>query len=417
MLKKWLKYMIRFFLLFIICFSSLSAKVLLGIDQFFLENNYLELKGKKVGLITNHTGIDSSMKSSIEKFKENAKEYSLVALFSPEHGINGQAHSWEYVKDNKHKNIPIYSLHGNTRRPTKQMLENIDTLIYDIQEIGSRSFTYLSTLCYAMEEAAKNNISFIVLDRPNPINGLIVDGPMLDEKWRSFIGYINISYCHGMTIGEIAKYFNEEYKIGCSLKVIPMKGWKRSMSFSDTGLCWIPASPHIPEPDTPFYYPSTGILGELRIANIGIGYTLPFKIVGAPWINAEKFAEKLNEQNLPGVVFLPFYFKPFYGLYKGEKCNGVKIQITNKKIYRPLAVQYLFLGLLKSLYPKEFIKRLEESKSSKKLFCQANGNDKIYNILKNEKYPAWKMIEFEKEQRKNFIKRREKYLIEDYPIN
>ena len=172
---------------------------------------------------------------------------------------------------------------------------------------------------------------------------------MLDEKWRSFIGYVNVPYCHGMTIGELARFFNGEYHVGCKLKVIPMRGWKRSMTYADTGLAWIPPSPNVPEADTPFFYPSTGILSGLKLLNIGVGYTLPFKIVGAPWINAKQYAQKLNEQKLPGVCFVPFYFKPFYGLYKGEDCQGVLIRITQPLRYRPVAVQYVLLGLLKSM--------------------------------------------------------------------
>jgi uncharacterized protein YbbC (DUF1343 family) len=233
---------------------------------------------------------------------------------------------------------------------------------------------------------------------------------MLEEKWRSFIGYINVPYCHGMTIGELAKFFNEEYNVGCKLKVVPMKGWKRFMSFRDTGLAWIPPSPNIPEPDTPLYCPATGILGELSILSIGIGFTLPFKIVGAPWMDAKEFAEKLNAQKLPGVYFQPFYFRPFWGLYKGIDCQGVLIQISDAKIYKPLSVQFLLLGMIKSLYPKEFTKRLIES-SSKDLFCKANGTDAVYEILLKEKYPAWKLIDLHKAEREAFLEKRKKYLI------
>lgn len=370
------------------------------------------LKGKKVGLITNHTGVDRNLKPTFHLLLENAKTYSVVALFSPEHGLNGNAYASEKVVDSKTKEgFRIYSLHGKTRRPTEAMLKDLDILIYDIQCIGSRSYTYLTTLCYVMEEAAKRKVPILIFDRPNPLGGNIVDGPMLDQEKRSFIGYINVPYCHGMTIGELAKLFNEEYQIGCDLMVIPMKGWNRSMSYQDTGLTWIPPSPHIPEPDTPFFYPSTGILGELKIASIGVGYTLPFKVVGAPWIDADEFAEKLNAQNLEGVVFIPFHFRPFYGLYKGEDCQGVKIQITEQQRYHPLNVQYLILGMLKSLYPKEFHARLEKSASSAKLFSQANGTDQVYQILKEEKYAVWKLLNLGKEDRERFIKKRKKYLI------
>lgn len=397
--------------LFLIFWCSVSAApvVLPGVDVFFEEGHISHLKGKKIGLLTNHTGIDSCMRTTLQLFQE---ELEIAALFSPEHGIKGQHYAWESVESGSEEGIPVYSLHGETRRPKPEMLKGLDAIVYDIQCTGVRPYTYPTTLFYTMEEASKMGIEVIVLDRPNPINGLIVDGPMLEEKWRSFIGYVNVPYCHGMTIGELAQFFNEEYKIGCKLKVIPMKGWKRSMSYRDTGLAWIPPSPNVPEPDTPLFCPSTGIIGELGILNIGIGFTLPFKVVGAPWIDAKEFAEKLNKQKLPGVHFQPYHFRPFWGLYKGLDCQGVLIQIIDAKVYKPLSVQFLILGMLKSLYPKEFMQRLAES-PKKDLFCKASGTAAVYDILLKEKYPAWKLIQLHKAEREAFLEKRKKYLI--YP--
>lgn len=401
-------------LLFLLCFCSVSlyaAKVELGIDLFFKEGHADQLQGKRVGLITNQTGVNSELKSTVDLFKE-AQSFSLTALFAPEHGLNGSIYAGEHVKGGKEKNIPIYSLHGDTRRPTDAMLKGIDVLVYDIQEVGCRSYTFASTLYYVMEEAAKKGIDVIVLDRPNPINGVIVDGPMLQESWRSFVGYLNIPYCHGMTIGELARFFNEEYKIGCNLKVVSMRGWKRTMSYKDTGLAWIPTSPYIPEQDTPLFYASTGILGTLNLVSIGIGYTLPFKVVGAPWIKAKELAAQLNAQKLPGVQFIPFCFRPFYGLYKEKECQGVKIIVTNSLQYRPLAVQYLIMGMLKTLYPKQVSPKLASlSASAKKSFCQANGNEAMWELLTHEKYVAWKLINFEQTERTNFLQTRSKHLL------
>lgn len=398
------------FLLPIFCFAK--QKIELGVDRLFEEPYIQYLKGKKVGLITNHTGIDKNLKPTIDIFKE-CNEFTLTALFSPEHGIDGISYAAEEVLDQKDASgIPIYSLHGKTRRPTEKMLKNLDVLVFDIQETGCRAHTYAATLFYAMEEAAKNKIPLVVLDRPNPMGGLIVDGPMLSDKWRSFLGYVNVPYCHGMTIGELAQFFNAEYKTGCDLKVIPMKGWKRSMTFKDTGAEWIPPSPHVPESDTPFFCASTGLLGELEIVNIGIGYTLPFKLVGAPWIDAKVFAEKLNSQKLPGVTFTPYHFRPFYGRYKGETCHGVKIMIHDFHSYRPLSVQYLIIGMLKTLYPKEFQEKMRGiSLTKKNCFCQANGNGEMLQILLNEKYIAWKLIHYEKAEREAFLEKRKLYLL------
>ncbi|MBI2743090.1 MAG: DUF1343 domain-containing protein [Chlamydiales bacterium] len=397
--------------LFLSPFVTASEGVSTGVDLFFEEGHAASLlMNKKVGLITNHTGINRDFKSTIDLFRE-AKEFSLVALFAPEHGLNGNAYAAEHLPHSA-KSIPIYSLHGETRRPTDQMLKGVDALVYDIQEIGCRSYTYASTLYYVMEEAAKRNIPVIVLDRPNPMNGIVVDGPMMKEEFRSFLGYVNIPYCHGMTIGELARFFNEEYKVGCNLKVITMRGWKRSMSFKDTGLPWIPTSPYIPEADTPFFYASTGILGMLELVNIGIGYTLPFKLVGAPWINAAEFAKQLNKQKLPGVKFLPFYFRPFYGPYKNKECQGVKIIITSPTQYRPSAVQSLLLGMLKTLYPKQVDSRLAAiSPAKKKSFCKVCGNQEMWNLLLSDRYVAWKLIPFQQEEREAFLKTRDKYLL------
>jgi len=394
----------------------LFAKVSSGLDVFFDTKRHLRLQGKKVGLITNHTAIDKNYCSAYERFLSESKGlYRLAAIFSPEHGLNGNVWAEKPIETIEIKSIPIHSLYGKTRRPTKTMLKNIDVLIFDMQEIGSRSYTYLTTLFYCMEEAAKEHIPLIVLDRPNPINGITIDGPMLENKWRSYIGYVNVPYCHGMTVGEIANFFNQEYQIKCDLEIVEMKGWKRDMDFSKTELSWIPTSPNIPEPDTPYYYSSTGLLGAMSIVSIGVGYTMPFKIVGAPWIKGEPFAQALNAQKLKGVRFIPFHFTPFYGLYKAERCEGVYIKITDKKKYKPLTVQFLLMGMLKSLYPDEFNKRFKQfSEPAKKIFCQANGTDKILLLLTQEKYPAWKLIEFDKEKRKQFAEKRKKYLIKSY---
>ncbi len=397
-------------LLFLVFASTLAAEVQVGLDLFFRDGHAQALKGKKVGLITNQTGVNRELRTAAELFSES-KEFTLVALFAPEHGLNGNAYADEKIS-HKIGKTPVYSLYGATRRPTAQMLKGIDTLVFDIQEVGCRSYTYVSTLFYVMEEAAKRGISVIVLDRPNPMGGVIVDGPMMREDLRSFVGYLNVPYCHGMTVGELARFFNEEYKVGCALKVISMEGWKREMSFKETGLPWIPTSPYIPEPDTPFFYASTGILGMLDLVNIGIGYTMPFKIVGAPWIHAKNFAQKLNEQNLAGVKFLPFYFRPFYGPYKGKDCQGVKIVITSSTQYRPNAVQSLLIGMLKALYPKQVGMRLSALNSSKKKsFCQICGNPEMLDIIMRDKYVAWKLIPFQQSEREAFLKTREKHLL------
>lgn len=394
-----------------------GARVRLGIDRLFDEPYSALLKGKRIGLITNHTAVNNQLQPTIDILKTQAKNkgYTLVALFAPEHGITGAAFAAQNIAESKdNDNLPIYSLHGKTKRPTEAMLKGINLLIFDMQDIGSRSYTYISTMFYAMEEASKNKIAFVVLDRPNPINGITIDGPMLDEKWRSSLGYINVPYCHGMTVGELARFFNAEYKIGCNLQVIPMQGWKRSMSFQDTKLAWIPTSPYIPEASTPYFYPTTGILGELKMVNIGIGYTLPFKLVGAPWINAKLFASNLNAKKFPGVHFEPFYFRPIYGRYAKEDCQGVLIVVTDPKRYKPVTTQYLLIGMLKSLYPQKFQESLPAMKAARETLCKLNGTEEVYRLITQEKFIIWKLCTFHEKERAEFSKKRQQHLLAEY---
>lgn len=217
-----------------------------------------------------------------------------------------------------------------------------------------------------------------------------------------------------MTIGELARFFNEEYKVGCQLTVIPMKGWKRSMTFEQTGLSWIPTSPQIPESDTPFFYPTTGLIGHCSIANIGIGYTLPFKLIGAPWINAEQLASTLNQQKLSGVHFQPFYFKPFFGKFKLQDCQGIRIVITDVSKFQPITTQYTLLGVLKNLYPKEFEEALlgvQTSRNKRDVFNKLNGNEEVLKILLEEPYVIWKLRDMCVKARTAFLPIREKYLL------
>lgn len=413
--------MLNFRILCLVMLFSLSGiaaeKVSVGADVLLTEEYAQLLKGKRIGLITNHTAVNRQLRSTRDLLKAYGPTYGykLTALFAPEHGIHGLAYAEENEEDSKDPDgIPIYSLHGKTRRPTRAMLTQIDVLLYDIQDIGSRSYTYISTLFYAMEEAAKHGIPVVVLDRPNPINGVIVDGPMLEDKWRSIVGYVNVPYCHGMTIGELAQLFNAEYRVGCQLYVVPMRGWKRSMSFQETGLTWIPTSPHIPEASTALYYPITGLLGELQIVSIGVGYTLPFKIVGAPWINAEAFAKKLNEHKFPGVQFLPFYFRPFYGRFVQEDCQGVQIVIKDPLKFKPVSTQYLILGVLKSLYPEKMKEALASAASRREMFAKVNGTDEVFRMISGKGPVIWKLRELHEKERKAFLANRKKYLISTY---
>lgn len=408
-----MRYYLALLFLFIAPLSAGDVQV--GIDVLKAQG-FSQLKNKKIGLISNQTAVNKELRLTLDILKENAKEYKVVALFAPEHGFFGRDYAAEEVAETEIDGIPVFSLHGTTRRPTKEMLKGINLLIYDVQDIGSRSYTYITTLFYVMEEAAKHKIPVLVLDRPNPINGITVDGPMLEEEMRSMVGYLNVPYCHGMTIGELARYFNEEYKVGCQLDVVPMRGWLRSMSYRDTGLPWIPTSPHIPESDTPLYYPITGILGEMGIVNIGVGYTLPFKLIGAPWINGKELAKALNAHRHGGIYFTPFYYCPFYGKYKNENCQGVLISVSNPLKYKPLAAQFLLIHTLRKLYPKEFSESLKQNKGRKAMFCKVTGSGKAWDLLGQKNNLLGELRALHEGGRRSFLEKRRSYLIQEYAI-
>lgn len=392
-----------------------ESTVSVGADLFLQNPQYVSLlKGKRIGLVTNHTAVNRDLLPTWALLKKHAKEhgFTLAALFGPEHGITGDTPAEIKIEDQVDPDgVPIYSLYGTTRRPTQEMLRKIDLFIYDIQDIGVRPYTYITTLFYVMEEAAKANIPVMVLDRPNPINGCVIDGPMLEETWRSYVGYVNVPYCHGMTVGELARYFNAEANIGCKLTVVPMKGWKREMSFADTGLAWIPTSPQVPDNTTPLYSPITGPLGELSIVNIGVGYTLPFKLVGAPWIKADVFAKKLNSQKFPGVKFLPFHFKPFFGRFAQEQCHGVYILVTDPLCYKPVATQFLILGVLKGLYPVQMMSAIAAMQARKEMFCKVHGTEDVYRILTQDEFIVWKLRALHEKERDVFRQKRLKHLL------
>jgi uncharacterized protein YbbC (DUF1343 family) len=314
------------------------------------------LKGKKVGLITNPTGVDSKLKSTIDIFFEN-KTFTLTALYGPEHGVRGDYSAGDEVSTyvDKRTNIPVYSLYGKTRKPTPDMLNDIDVLVFDIQDIGCRSYTYISTLGLAMEAAAENNKELVVLDRPNPLGGNKIEGNLVEDGFYSFVSQFNVPYVHGLTIGEFAKLLNSEKMLKdgkqCKLTVVSMQGWKREMTFTNTGLPWVLTSPHIPYKESPEYYVSTGILGELGVISEGVGYTIPFQTFAAEWIDGDLLARKMNELNIEGVIFRPISFKPYYAASKDKDLHGVQLFINDFEKVNLMSLQFLFMEVHHSLYP------------------------------------------------------------------
>jgi len=350
-----------------------------GIENL-VDLGFESLKGKNIGLITNPSGINSKLKSTVDILFE-AKNIRLVALYSPEHGVRGNFSAGDKIEGNtdEQTKLPVYSLYGKTRKPTKEMLKGIDILVYDIQDIGSRSYTFISTMGLAMEAAAENNIEFIVLDRPNPLGGNRIEGPLVEPGYISFVSQFPIPYIYGLTPGELAKYLNEEgllkNKVKCKLTVIPMKGWKREMTFKETGLPWVPTSPHVPHELSPFYYSATGILGELDANTIGVGYTLPFEIIAKPWIDAAKFTDGMNALKLKGVGFRPIYFKPYYQKDAGKEYSGVQIYFTDEKIANLTEIQFYAMQVLFEMYPQHNL--FDEATDRLRMFDQVCGSNKI----------------------------------------
>jgi uncharacterized protein YbbC (DUF1343 family) len=351
-----------------------------GIEQL-AKNNFDILRGKRVGLVTNPTGVDHNLRSAVDIIY-NAPGVKLVALYGPEHGVRGEFTAGEYVgsETDPATGLPVYSLYGKTRKPTKEMLKDVDVLVYDIQDIGSRSYTFISTLGLLMEAAAENNIPVVVLDRPNPLGGIRMEGPVTRPGFFSFVSQFAIPYVHGLTVGELALFLNGEGMLAngvkCGLNVVKMKGWSRKMLFDDTGLPWIPSSPHIPYKDSPVFYPATGIVGELYVVSIGVGYTLPFQLFAAEWINADSLASNLNGLKLPGVYFRPVHFKPYYSTLQGKMVHGVQIHFTDVASAPLSLLQFYILQEAHKLWPgKNVFEMCDPSRLS--MFDKVCGTDSV----------------------------------------
>ncbi|HEY3244665.1 MAG TPA: DUF1343 domain-containing protein [Phycisphaerae bacterium] len=332
-------------------------RVQTGIDVLIAQD-FAPLSGMRVGLITNPTGVTRDLRSTVDVLF-TAPEVKLVALFGPEHGVRGDAPGGAPVGDARDPatGLPVYSLYGPTRKPTPEMLKDIDVLVYDIQDVGSRSYTFISTLASAMEAAAESGKRFVVLDRPNPLTGNRVEGLPLDMKFQSFVGYVPIPYVYGLTCGELARMINGEGWLPggarCDLTVVPLRGWRRAMWFDQTGLTWVPTSPHVPRADSALFYAATGIMGELQVISEGVGYTLPFELAGAPWIDGAALATNLNARRLPGVWFRAMHFQPFYAHYSQKPCGGVQVHITDRQRVDLTAIQFHIMDAVRALYPEQ----------------------------------------------------------------
>ena len=315
------------------------------------DRGFEELKGRRVGLVTNPSGVDAHLRSTID-ILFNAPEVELVALYGPEHGVRGDVYAGGHVTDAV----------DATRKPAPEMLEGIDVIVYDIQDVGVRSYTYISTLGLVMEACGEKGIEVMVLDRPNPLGGNKIEGCVVEPGFFSFVSQYRIPYVYGLTVGEVAMMINEEgmncgqkgtqEPAHCKLTVIPMEGWTRDMVYEDTGLPWVLPSPNIPFKDTPVYYAAAGICGELYgFLNIGIGYTLPFQVFSATWLDAVRLKERLESYELPGISFRTIWFKPFSGSQKGELVQGVQYFFTDYEQARITETQFYVMQAVAELYP------------------------------------------------------------------
>jgi uncharacterized protein YbbC (DUF1343 family) len=324
---------------------------LTGIDVLEAQN-FAPLRGKRVGLITNQTGVDMQGRRTIDVLAR-AEGVKLVTLFSPEHGIAGKADATVANATDTATGLPIFSLYGDTKRPTDEMLQGVDTLVFDIQGAGVRFYTFITTMGYCMEAAAKHHIVFFVLDRPDPLGGERIEGPMLDPSRISFVGYFRMPLVYGMTLGELAQMFNAENKTGVELHVVEMKNWHRSESYDQTGLPWIPPSPNLRTLNEAFLYPGIEILQPTGVS-VGRGTDTPFEVVGAPWIHSDDLLNSLSPRQVPGVRFSAASFTPSSGLYSGQACAGVKIEIVDRDAFVSVRVGLEIADALHRLYPERF---------------------------------------------------------------
>ena len=366
-------------LLIISAFSYSQVKT--GIEVL-RERNFDVLQGKRVGLCTNPTGVDRNLVSTID-ILHDAENVNLVALYGPEHGVRGNVYAGDHV-DNEvdmRTGLKMYSLYGKTAHPTQEMMDEIDVMVYDIQDIGCRSYTYISTMGNLMEACQKYGKELVVLDRPNPLGGKKIEGCLVEDGFYSFVSRFAIPYIYGQTPGELALYLNAKAVKPCKLTVVEMEGWTRDMTWEDTGLEWIVASPHVPHGRTAIYYPVTGIFGEFYYINIGVGYTMPFEVMGAPWVNADSLASALNALELPGVVFRGLHYKPYYSVFKGENIQGVQIHITDYEKVALSEIQFYVVQEMMRLWGNQHDWFAECDQKRFSMFNKVCGTDKIKELF------------------------------------
>lgn len=398
------------------CGNNLPVKC--GIDVL-IENGFSQLKGKRVVLLTNHAGRTNSGKATVEAFLET-KHCKLTALMTPEHGYYTSVPAGQTVESGELFGIPVFSLYGSSKSPAGKMLSLSDVVVIDIQDIGVRSYTYISTIYNVMKECAKIGKPIVILDRPNPLGGMVVDGNVLDEKLKSFVGIIPVAYIHGCTVGELAKMINEEGWLGesagkqlsCNLSIMEMQGWERWMNWEDTGLQWFPTSPHVPSIESVRGIAVLGIIGELGVISIGIGTSLPFQYLGSPDFNFASFEKAFNIKNHNGITFHEARYRPFYGMYNGRDCAGYLLKFYPDNLFTPYSTGISILKALSDANPA-LLSRTKIGATQKEMFEKVTGTKMIIDAIIDKKSYE-EIMNLTRTGIESYLKIREKYLI--YPL-
>lgn len=379
----------------------------IGLDHFF-EKYVQDYKGKRIGLVTNMTGVNQRLVPTIDLFHEHP-DLHLTALYGPEHGIRGDAKEGEKVESfiDPYTNLPVYSLYGASKKPSKEMLDPVDVIFFDLQDIGARYYTFIYTMAYVMEACAEHGKQFVVLDRPNPISGVAVEGNLVEKELQSFVGLYPIPNRHGMTVGELALLYKHEFGLNCELTVIPMDGWSRRMYYDETGLFWVPPSPNTTGIDMGTLYPGTCLVEGTNLSE-GRGTTRPFEYVGAPFIDGYRLAKTLNSKQLPGVLARPISFVPTYQKHKDAVCEGVQLHVVDRRAIHSLKTGLILLETIAEMYPNDF-QFVQYGENKRYFFDLLAGTKDVRSQIMNADTKSF--LETCEEQSAAFKARREPYLL------
>jgi uncharacterized protein YbbC (DUF1343 family) len=392
--------------------ASVSAAVGLGIDRL-LEIDRPLVAGRRVGIVCNPASVDAALRHTTDRLADDP-DARVAAIFGPQHGFRSDLQDnmieTPHARDAR-RAVPVYSLYSETREPTAEMLRDIDVLVVDLQDVGTRVYTYVYTMANCMRAAARHGIPVVVCDRPNPIGGVEVEGSRLDPAYASFVGQFPIPLRHGMTIGELARLFNEEFRLNCSLDVVPLAGWRRSMYYDETGVPWVMPSPNLPTLDSAIVYPGAVLFEGTRLSE-GRGTTRPFELIGAPWIDGERLADAMNARRLPGVHFRPVFFEPTFQKHAKQTCGGCQVHVLDRHVFRPVRTAVELIAEFRAQDPGRFAWREPpyEYEREKQPIDVLFGSDRLRTTVgAGEDVGAF--VSSWKAEEEAFRKTREKYLL------